>query len=735
MQHLSIRERFARGRLIGSPDSVKLLFDVVNAPAGIRKIRVKAEHFPRDIEIPSLRPSAVLDIFLLAPTEHDPSMWYGHAGWAEAGGARNPWLHNPPQMGDVVRGTVSSYVHDYAVVVSLDGSGIEAFLHRDYLPDPLEGRAPSTPITKQLFLGDRIEAVVIESQPTQLHLKLSVNERLRHVREAPDTRAAVDAIAFPPDKAIAAQSRPNSGVLRRLILVEDDDLLAASVHSLASKEGWRCDRARNEESTRQLLRDGRKYDVILLDYHLAVEGQRAKCEKLLAGQRVGLMSGDHAAAEHARKHGYSWLPKPLDWEPLREFIEGKDFPPTLVSIWESTVGWGSGAAMSRAIERQRSLLQRLRNYLHADAVLWLLRERKDVYRPAGTAGFPDDIQTQLDEMEPFWTQTLVADAHANPEQPQTCPVSSSGALQRISPTTSGQVLAVAADIPGSTEGKGGSILVFFRREIWRESDQAHLDFARWSAEDLAERLDLAQRLEDQEAFATEGRMTAGLIHEIAHALSPLVAALQDLDGHLRRGGQDEKNTGQELRGLMALALSQAKRTSWLAKNSLAAIRNERPPIFRVPDDLENLSKILAFVAGKRDIRLLHNFSGLPNITLNLPPAVVEQALINLLDNALYHLHGRKWGRIAISATWEEGQALPLAIHVADTGLGMTAKMRGHLFEPRRSSRGRTGFGMGLYVTRNLLESVGGSLECVESLRWLGSRFRLRLPCRLAEKEA
>jgi len=79
--------------------------------------------------------------------------------------------------------------------------------------------------------------------------------------------------------------------------------------------------------------------------------------------------------------------------------------------------------------------------------------------------------------------------------------------------------------------------------------------------------------------------------------------------------------------------------------------------------------------------------------------------------------------------------LPWRIDFSDTGFGMTAEARSRLFEPRHTGRGRSGFGLGLYVSRNLVESIGGTLECTDSLRWVGSNFRLRLPGRLATKGA
>lgn len=732
-----IRDRFVKGRLISSGDSDKFHFDAVGAPPGVDNIRVIREDFPKTQNLKGLRPGDDLDLFLLRPTEHDSRMWYGHAAWAEQGGASNPWIHAPPHPGDVVRGTVTAYIQDYACMVRLDESGIEAFLHRDHLPDPPDGRAALLPITRQVFLGDRVEAEIIEVRPLQLQLRLSVTERLRAVRERFARNPPGTRIELPTTAGAESGHSEHPGSTRRILLIENDEVLASSLQALARHEGWHCDWARNEESTRQVLRQGQKYDAVLLDHHLQLRGQRLLCEKLMTGQRVALMSGDRDAAKHAREKKYSWLPKPVHWDLLYRFVQGENLPADERHLEEDQGRWGGGAAMTRQVERQYALLERLRKAIGAIAVLWLLHERKDVYYLAARAGFQQAAQEDLDRLEALWSQTVIAGAHAQPETPHELLVAASGPLKTVAPAGATHIVAIAGNLPreDGRERRGGSILVFFRDKAWLAADHDRLALALWATEDLADRLEIARRLEEQEAFATEGRLTAGLIHEVAQSLGLLIAPLQDLEVRMKKGLPADPTARREEVDRLGLALRQAKRASWLAKNSLTTIQNERPPLYSIPGDLDSYCKTLTFVAGRRDLPLHHDLSCLPTIRLRLPPAVIEQTLVNLLDHAVHHMAGRTWGSVSIDARWEDNHPLPLVIDFTDTGRGMTAEARSHLFEPRKSRRGRSGFGMGLYVSRNLLESIGGTLECAESLRWLGSRFRLRLPCHLADKKA
>ena len=125
-----------------------------------------------------------------------------------------------------------------------------------------------------------------------------------------------------------------------------------------------------------------------------------------------------------------------------------------------------------------------------------------------------------------------------------------------------------------------------------------------------------------------------------------------------------------------------------------------------------------------------------NLSLTLPPAVIEQPLINLLDNAAYHLNQHDYGKVSIRIEAHiETPETPLWILVGDNAGGMTAEQQANLFTPRITSKGEKGIGMGLYVSRNMLRSVGGELELLDTVRWLGSTFCIRLPMRLADMQA
>jgi signal transduction histidine kinase len=122
------------------------------------------------------------------------------------------------------------------------------------------------------------------------------------------------------------------------------------------------------------------------------------------------------------------------------------------------------------------------------------------------------------------------------------------------------------------------------------------------------------------------------------------------------------------------------------------------------------------------------------LTTELPPALtglsgdadrLAQVFTNLVDNALKHTPAG--GKVTVSAVpspaWVE-------VSVSDTGPGIPAEDLGRIFERfyqvDKSRARRTGVGLGLTISKEIVEAHGGSLR-VESVVGLGSRFVVRLP--------
>jgi signal transduction histidine kinase len=123
--------------------------------------------------------------------------------------------------------------------------------------------------------------------------------------------------------------------------------------------------------------------------------------------------------------------------------------------------------------------------------------------------------------------------------------------------------------------------------------------------------------------------------------------------------------------------------------------------------------------------------GLPRLFTD--PVKLKVVIKNLVRNALKFTER---GRVAVSL---RGQGRGLAIEVRDTGIGIAPEARAVIFEPFRQAnsaiaREHGGAGLGLYIVRRLLETLGGTIE-LDSELGRGSTFRIWLPERCDPRPA
>lgn len=115
----------------------------------------------------------------------------------------------------------------------------------------------------------------------------------------------------------------------------------------------------------------------------------------------------------------------------------------------------------------------------------------------------------------------------------------------------------------------------------------------------------------------------------------------------------------------------------------------------------------------------------PDIEANLNPTLLEQAIVNLLDNAIKYSEVDK--KISIRVEKSLGGAV---IEVADQGFGIAPEHLPRLFErfyrvDKARSRNMGGTGLGLSIVKHIAKAHSGNIE-VESTIGEGTTFRLRI---------
>lgn len=115
--------------------------------------------------------------------------------------------------------------------------------------------------------------------------------------------------------------------------------------------------------------------------------------------------------------------------------------------------------------------------------------------------------------------------------------------------------------------------------------------------------------------------------------------------------------------------------------------------------------------------------------LEADPIRLEQVVVNLLSNAAKYTNPN--GSIELTVVRDNNSAV---ISIRDSGIGISKKTLKHIFEPffqaERGKLATEGLGIGLPLTRQLVEMHGGSIEAVSGGQGRGSQFIVRLPLSL-----
>ena len=169
---------------------------------------------------------------------------------------------------------------------------------------------------------------------------------------------------------------------------------------------------------------------------------------------------------------------------------------------------------------------------------------------------------------------------------------------------------------------------------------------------------------------------------------------------------------------------------------LARMDTGQAPLDRRPIELE---EILAAIVERLKLKAAEQGVQLQNDANSFPSLIgdgdrLAQVFTNLIDNALKHT--KEGGKVRLTAETSSGW---ISVHVADTGAGIPPEELSRIFErfyqldKARSGSGPRGAGLGLAISREIVQAHGGSLRA-ESGVGKGSRFTVRLPIVQPEDE-
>ena len=226
--------------------------------------------------------------------------------------------------------------------------------------------------------------------------------------------------------------------------------------------------------------------------------------------------------------------------------------------------------------------------------------------------------------------------------------------------------------------------------------------------------DLSRVLREEERQAWQ-RLVRVLSHEINNSLAPISSIADTLTRLLARGDMTPEARVDARDGLVVIG----RRADSLRRFMTAYARMAQlPPPRRERVDVRSLVERVARLEDRRIVRM----SGGPDTTVSADRDQIEQALINLLRNAVDAVEENgSHGDVDVSWTESNGS---VEIRVSDEGAGIADTA--NLFVPFFTTKPE-GSGIGLPLSRQIAEAHGGSLELENRTDRPGCVARLTLP--------
>jgi len=228
-----------------------------------------------------------------------------------------------------------------------------------------------------------------------------------------------------------------------------------------------------------------------------------------------------------------------------------------------------------------------------------------------------------------------------------------------------------------------------------------------------------------------GEMTAAIAHELNQPLAAVTNYINAAKHTLTKAQAASDNESiVTARDFLADAGSQALRAG-------SIIRNLRDFLGKRESDhaMEDINAIvresvsLTFVPGSdSDVVVdLQLGKGLEPIWID--KIQIQQVLVNFIRNAIDAMSDCEHKSITIRTGLTQEGAIEIVI--ADSGPGLTPEVKDKLFAPFITTK-QTGMGMGLPISRSIIQRHGGDIELLESVR--GAVFRITLPYSTDEGE-
>ncbi len=265
--------------------------------------------------------------------------------------------------------------------------------------------------------------------------------------------------------------------------------------------------------------------------------------------------------------------------------------------------------------------------------------------------------------------------------------------------------------------KDGSEVIVACRKIMNHEGDAILEVNR----DITAQLQAEEALRETEKLAAMGRVAGIIAHEINNPLAAITNIFFLIRNH--------PSLDDEARHCAAMAEQELQRVAHITRQTLSFYRESKTPIAVM------LSELLDDVVGLQERQLQTSHIRLrkryftPGLVHGFP-VELRQVFLNLIGNAIQAMPNGGDLRLSVREAYDwQLMRRGISVSVVDTGAGINPQDSGKLFEPFFSTKSTKGTGLGLWISKGIVQKYEGriSFRSFRTDRGCSTCFRVFLP--------
>jgi len=235
---------------------------------------------------------------------------------------------------------------------------------------------------------------------------------------------------------------------------------------------------------------------------------------------------------------------------------------------------------------------------------------------------------------------------------------------------------------------------------------------------------LLKELAQKERLASLGQASAEFVHDLGNPLTIVWGYVQLLAKKIeqseKENGAKTPNSAKELQIIeQNVRLCRELLTMWQSYGSVEAAPHKPISVLAI---VREVVKGVTGMAAQNGVELKSNLCDDP-CTLTGDSTQMTRAIQNVIINAL-QAASEKNGTVTVSCLRKD---FYVDVRVEDTGPGITPAQMAKIFDPYFTTKqGKSGTGLGLYITKKVVEDHNGSIK-VDSTPQVGTTFTVRLP--------